>query len=178
MHETLYRELNYLDAYEYRRLRLECLLKFPGYFGTTFDEEFQSVSLRLENIIKEAVKNSFVMGAFAPDKRLMAICGVVGEKKLKTLHRGEIAQLFVDEQHARQGIGKKLLQLSIHKAFVDYQIEQLTLGVVSENAVAIHLFKQLGFSEYGRLPNAFRSEAGYSTQVFFTLNKQKLKCII
>jgi ribosomal protein S18 acetylase RimI-like enzyme len=178
MNEIFYRELSYSDTHEYRRLRLECLIKFPDYFGTTFDEEFQSVSVRLENIIKEAVKNSFVMGAFAPDERLIGICGLVGERRLKTLHRAEIVQLFVDGNYTRQGIGKKLLWLSIQKAFQDNQTEQLTLGVVNENAIAIHLFKQLGFSEYGRLPNSFRSEAGYSTQVFFSLNKQKLKLVI
>lgn len=169
-----YRELQYSDSQEYRRIQLECLIKHPNNFGTTYDEEFYSTSLSLESVIKAAAKNSFMFGAFTSENKLIGICGFVAEQKLKVRHRGEIVQLFVDPRYARQGIGKKLLVASIDKAFEDNQTEQIILGVVNANENAINLYKQLGFKEYGKLDNYFKSGSEYSAQVFFVLSKSRI----
>ena len=170
-----YRELNHADSAEYRRIRLECLQKYPDFFGSTFDEEFHAASVRLAQVPKENSKNSFVCGAFNAEERLVGICGFTAEQRLKTQHRGEIQQLFVDPLYLRQGIGKKLLTLSIQKAFNTTQIEQIILGIVSTNEIAIQLYKLFGFIEYGRLANYFKTGGSYFTQVFFVLHKSKQK---
>jgi len=171
MQNIFYRQLVPGDYTEYRRLRLSCLDQFPDNFGTTYEEEVISQSLKLERAVKFPNNAHFVSGAFSPDEKLIAICGFVSETRLKARHRGEIVQMFVEPEYARQGIGKKLLQLTIDKAFANDQTEQIILSVVYTNEYAVALYKQLGFVEYGRLANYFKTGAIYFTQLFLNLSK-------
>src|SRR6476646_9971020 len=166
MQQIIFRQLISTDYDEYKRTRLACLKQYPDNFGTTYDEELNSKSLKLENAIKYADNNNFAFGAFFPDEKIIALCGFVTELRLKTQHRGEIVHMFVEAKYAGQGIGTKILQLVINKAFVTVQIEQIIPGVVYTNENAVKLYKQLGFVEYGRLEKYFKTTTRYFTQSF------------
>jgi ribosomal protein S18 acetylase RimI-like enzyme len=171
MKEILYRQLLPADLNEYRTVRLDCLRQYPNNFGTTYEEELNSQSLKLDKAIKNSNEHNFAFGAFTQDLKLIGICGFLTETRLKTQHRGEIVQMFVDPSCKGQGIGKKLLHHVIDKAFSSEQIEQIILSAVSENEQAVNLYKQAGFIEYGKLKNYFKSNTTYSTQSFFYIDK-------
>ena len=172
MNKIFYRQLTITDCDEYRRIRLECLKQYPDNFGSTYEEELNAQSLKLDNAIKGTDKGNFAMGAFTASNKLIGICGLVRELRLKTRHRGEIVQMYIDPAFARQGIGKTLLQLSIENAFQDTETEQIILSVVYTNDKAVKLYKQLGFIEYGRLENYFKIDTRYFTQLFLCLTKK------
>lgn len=172
MEQISFRQLNREDHDRYRKARLSCLVQYPDNFGATFDEELVAGPLRLTNAIQSPGKNNFAFGAFNPANQLIGICGFISEKRLKTQHRGEVVQLFVDRHYGRNGIGERLLGLIIDKAFQNEQKELITLSVVSINDKAIQLYKKLGFVEYGRLERYFKSGSQYFTQVFFMLTRQ------
>jgi len=171
MQKIFYRQLGPTDYTEYRRTRLACLHLFPGYFGSTCEEEFKAGSLKLDKAIKASDKSNFAMGAFTSGADLIGICGFVTDMRLKTRHRGEIVHVFVDPRFEGNGIGRKLLQLTINKAFQNTEIEQIILGVVFTNEKAVTLYKQLGFVEYGRLENYFKMGSQHITQLFLRLAK-------
>ena len=175
MQEILYRQLLPTDYNEYRRVRLNCLRQYPNNFGTTYEEELNSQSLKLDKAIKNSNECNFTFGAFTLDQKLIGICGLLTETRLKTRHRGEIVQMFVDSTYKGLGIGKKLLQHVIDKAFSSEQIEQIILSAVSENEKAVNLYKQAGFMEYGKLKNYFKSNTTYSAQSFFFLDKPGIR---
>ena len=172
MQKIRYRQLIPADYDEYRNVRLDCLKKYPANFGTTYQEELNSKSLKLKDAIKNAGKSKFVFGAFNSDQKLIGICGFLAETRLKTQHRGEIVQMFVDPFYKRKGIGQTLLQLSISKAFEKEEIEQIILSAVASNENAIKLYKKLGFAEYGKLENYFKSGTQYTAQSFLYLMKE------
>jgi RimJ/RimL family protein N-acetyltransferase len=172
MQNIFYRQLFPADYDEYRRIRLECLKQFPNYFGSIYEEELISESLKLDGAIKFSDSNNFALGAFSDEKKIIAVCGLVTDLRSKTKHRGEVVQMYVDTEFAGRGIGRKLLQLTIDRAFNNKQTEQVTLGVVYTNENAIKLYKQAGFVEYGRLEKFFKMETQYSTQLFMCLTKK------
>ena len=53
MQHIIYRLLGSSDRVEYRRLRLDCLKRFPGNFGTTYEEELKVISQTSCGVIKE-----------------------------------------------------------------------------------------------------------------------------
>lgn len=172
MNKIFYRQLIITDYDEYRRIRLDSLKQYPDNFGSTYEEEHSSQSLKLDNAIKGTGKDNFAMGAFTDYNKLVGICGLVRDLGLKTRHRGEIVQMYVDPSFARQGIGKTLLRLTIEKAFQNTETEQIILNVVHTNDKAVKLYKQIGFIEYGRLENYFKTGASYFTQLFLSLTKK------
>jgi ribosomal protein S18 acetylase RimI-like enzyme len=168
--KIIYHQLIPADYCEYRRVWLDCLVQYPNNFGATYEEGLDLKSLKLANAILNADEYNFAIGAFTGD-RLIGMCGFVTDMRLKARHRGEIVQLFVDSEYNGLGIGKKLLQLVIDKAFSNGKTEQVILSVVSTNDSVIKLYKHFGFAEYGRLENFFKSGAEYFSQSFFYLVK-------
>jgi RimJ/RimL family protein N-acetyltransferase len=172
MQQIIFRQLIATDYNDYKSVRLESLKQYPNNFGTTYDEELNSTSLKLDTAIKCADNNNFAFGAFSSAEKLIGICGFVTEPRLKTKHRGEVVHMFVDSKYAGQGIGRALLQLVINKAFDNSQIEQIILSVVYTNKNALNLYKQLRFAEYGRLEKYFKTKDQYYTQSFLCLRRK------
>lgn len=168
-------KINYLqlipsDYIDYRNTWLNCLNQYPDYFGATLDEGLDLKSLKLANAILNPDEYNFAFGAFA-DERLIGMCGFITDMRQKARHRGEIVQLFVDSNYRGNGIGKKLLQLTIEKAFANGKTEQIILSAATGNENAIRLYQQSGFMEYGKLDHFFKSGKEYFSQSFFYLMK-------
>ena len=176
--EINYRILNSDDLASYRRVRLDCIQQYATHFGTTYEEEVLKDQLKFDVVLLKNNSDDFMMGAFSPvDNMLIGTCGFITEKRIKTSHRGNISQLYVQATFGGNGIGKTLLTRSIEKAFSLSRIEQITLGAVSDNPVAIKLYNELGFIEYGRLENYFKTKKNYSTHLMFVLSKTNWKTI-
>ena len=172
MQKFLCRQLMPTDYDEYKRIWLDCLKQHPGNFGATYEEGLHSKSLKLANAINASDEYNFAFGAFIAGQKLIGLCGLITDPRIKARHRGEIVQVFVDPAYKGQGIGKKLLQLSIDKAFANEETEQIVLSVASANENAIRLYQRFGFAEYGRLENFFKPGTEYFTQSFFYLMKK------
>jgi ribosomal protein S18 acetylase RimI-like enzyme len=172
MTETiLYRIITLDEKEQYHQIRLGCLKNFPDFFGSTYEEAIQSASHKFDSIIAQPTAPDFLMGAFK-ENRLIGICGFTQEKRTKTKHIGEISSMYVMPQFSGQGIGAALLNATLERAFKNLTIEQIILAVAAKNETAKTLYKKHGFVEYGRLPNYFKYEQGYETQVFMCLTRK------
>ena len=171
MEEILFRQLNPADYQDYIRVWLDCLKQCPNNFGDTYEEALIKESFKLTGAMLAADQYNFAFGAFVGDNKLIGICGLITDMRTKARHREEIVQLFVDSKYNGKGIGKKLLRLSIDRAFANQQTEQIILSVASANENALGLYKRFGFAEYGRLENFFKSGEEYLTQSFLYLMK-------
>lgn len=169
--QLIYRQLIPSDHDEYKRVRLDCLKEYPDYFGSTYEEEFDSASHKLTSAIHKADEYNFVYGVFTEMQILIGICGFVTGERWKTKHRGEIVQLYVNPAYSGHGIGEKLMQKTIAKVFENGVTEMIILAVVSTNKKAIKLYEDFGFKKYGELENYFKSGSVYTAQSFFYLAK-------
>lgn len=170
--EIVYRLLANDDLDKYREIRLRSLKEFPDYFGSTYEEEVKPGSMWLAGAIKGTDPDNFVFGAFAHNDQLIGICGFIRQTRVKTRHRGDLIQLFVDPLFSGKGVGRKLMNLVIEKAFENDEIELITLGVVNINEHAIKMYRQAGFVEYGKMENYFKYGDKYFTQLLFVLSRQ------
>ena len=173
MKDITYRLLHTTDLDQYTALRQRCLREYPNNFGNTYQEEAEAKYPKLIPAIKGTDTDSFAYGAFTEDNNLIGLCGFVREPRIKTAHRGEVVQMFVDTAYAGKGIGKQLLKHTIDKAFENPAIEQIILSLVYGNKAAEGLYKSLGFVEYGKLDNFFKSGDNYTSQLFMALQRAK-----
>lgn len=158
----------------YRKARLDCLHFFPDNFGTTYEEEVVKPELFIESMLKEQNPNVFMFGAFDGDG-CIGLCGFIREGRTRTLHRGELVQMYVHPDYHGQGIAKQLVQYTIHEAFRMPGIEQITLSAVANNTAAFSLYQKAGFEQYGLAKNYFRvNNAVYTDQVFMICYKKQM----
>ncbi len=97
--------------------------------------------------------------------------GAVGNKK-KNSHRAEFG-ISVEREWWGLGIGRALTEACIECA-VTTNYTQVERDVVSENSIAVSLYKKCGFEEYGRNPLGFKTENGYQELVLMRLELQNL----
>jgi RimJ/RimL family protein N-acetyltransferase len=167
-----FRQLTNDDRREYRRIRAECLQKFPDNFGSTFEEESLIPELKFERYLSDENSCNFMFGAFV-NNELIGICGFLRGDRNKTKHRSEIVQMYVSPNFAGQNIGFRLLQTTIENAFENAEIEQVTLAVVVGNQRANKIYERVGFVEYGILPKYFKQDETYRDQRFMVLERTK-----
>jgi RimJ/RimL family protein N-acetyltransferase len=159
------------DSDNYRRVRLESLLSAPESFGSSYEEESKILKLRMQLNIEKESSDYFMFGAFA-DEELVGICGFVKESQRKIRHKGVIVQMFVKAEFQGQGIGEGLLRSIIRYVFSNPEMEQLTLGVVTDNKKAIRLYEKIGFTEYGLHQKYFKKNGLYYDQKLMILYKE------
>lgn len=162
------------DDYEvYRLLRLDCLRNFPDNFGSSHDEEIETLSRKFQ-VFTARPASAFLFGAFDEQK----LIGMVGFKRFdrrKTRHRGEIVHMYVDLNYSGRGVGARLLQKAIEAAFEIEEVEQLELGVVANNSQAVKLYEKFGFKTLGVQPNYFKDGEQYWHQQLMQLRKDEYK---
>ncbi|MEN1937924.1 GNAT family N-acetyltransferase [Paenibacillus sp. 102] len=142
------RVLSDLDAVQYWDLRLQALQVNPDAFVTTYEEAMQK-----ENPVEEVAQNlnsktSYTFGAFNEENRLLGVVTLLTEQKAAYQHKGHLVAMYVDHQSRGKGLAKGLIRALIEKAR-ELEIEQINLGVVSDNEVAKKLYQSMGFTTYG-----------------------------
>ena len=117
---------------------------------TSFDTEFEREFLtNIERSEKEVYLCAVIDGHIVGTASVFA----VGANKVG--HRAEFG-IAIDKDYWGIGIGQALTAACIECA-KDSGYAQLELEVVSDNSVAIALYKKMGFAEFGRNPRGFYS---------------------
>jgi RimJ/RimL family protein N-acetyltransferase len=150
-----YRPVNPSESKKYRALRLECLQKAKDNFGATYEESVNNPELFFESAIKSEDVYNKIYGAFDGNE-LIAICGYRRESGIKTRHRALLVQVYTKPEYRGKNISYKLMKFMIDKLFEDESMQQITLGVVSDNISAVKVYERLGFTEYGLHKNYFK----------------------
>jgi RimJ/RimL family protein N-acetyltransferase len=160
------------DAALYRRLRLECLARFPEHFGSSHGEESRKPRLELEAPIEQGEGDRFMIGAFAAG-RLVGIAGFVREARAKAAHRGEIVHMYVDPAHHGRRVGERLLRAVVDAAWALEGVRQIELNVVATNKAARSLYERLGFRVHGEIPGCFVDGARSWNQLLMHLTRER-----
>jgi ribosomal protein S18 acetylase RimI-like enzyme len=166
-----YKPLTATDKEQYRKIRLECLQKYPQNFGSLYEDEKTSNNLKFDKIITENNGTDFLYGAF-DGENLVGICGAIKESRTKTKHTSEISHMYVQTAYSGKGIGSALVQLTIEKIFSNNTVEQIILGVVQSNVQAIKLYQNAGFVQYGLFENYYKFDNKYESLVLMILKRE------
>ena len=100
---------------------------------------------------------------------------LVGTSDIKISYGAEkhvgIFGIIIKKEYRNQGIGTALMTKIITEAhnYID-GLEIITLGVFADNDCALHLYKKLGFKQYGKLPNGMMRKGQYCDHIYMYLN--------
>ena len=158
-----FRKLKPGESHKYRVLRLESLQKFPNSFGSKYEVESQKSKLAFENFIEESNPDCIVIGAIQNDK-LVGICGFYRYQDQRARHRGEVIQMYVQQEYQGKNIGYQLLKKTVATGFEFDNLEQIELQVMADIVAANRIYERLGFVECGIQRKFYKNEGKYFDQ--------------
>ena len=157
------------DAGAFRALRLEALERHPCAFAAAHDEESgHSAADVAERLARQVVFGGFVDGA------LVGVAGFATPALAKKMHKGVLWGVYVGAPRRGRGLGCALVARVIEHA--RERVAQLHATVVTGNAVARGLYRDLGFVPYGLEPRALKVGERYFDQELMVLMLDGASC--
>ena len=162
MSEADVRLLTDADAAAFSALRLEGLERCPQAFSMSA-EIWRTLSLKaVAERIRPHAEGSFTVGAFSGG----TLCGTAGLRRLdgKERHKAQVWGVYITEGARGQGVGRALLEALTKRAKTYPDLEQLSLGVATEQRAARRLYASFGFEVWGlerralKLPDRYIDE--------------------
>jgi ribosomal protein S18 acetylase RimI-like enzyme len=102
------------------------------------------------------------------DGRIVGYAELKGDQFRAGLHRCELG-IAVERPYRRLGFGRQLLAAAIELARASQTVEWIDLLVFGHNAAARALYRDMGFSECGTVPDRFRIGGRSIDDVIMTL---------
>ena len=130
------------------------LKQSPTAFGSDYAE---SAALPLDHFRERAREDpeNFIVGAF-DGEALVGSAGAFREQTAKRRHIATVVGMYVHPDYRRRGIAARLLTAVVTRLENLPGLEQIQLSVTVGNDGALALYRQAGFEEYGREPDALK----------------------
>ena len=135
------------DAAEYQALRLRGLAEAPTAFASSYEEEVSTPVAEIARRLQPKASGA-IFGAFAEGK-LAGLTGIERESMTKLSHKAYLWGMYVSPEHRRSRLGSLLLEQVLPYAWQSLGVAQVNLGVHTENASAIALYRRFGFVVWG-----------------------------
>ena len=136
---------------------------FVRFQGEEVTLEYETKYLQ-EQLKKLREKKTVQLLVFAKNE-LIGIAGI--DMKDRTESHEGVFGISVSDDYRGEGIGKKLMQLTLDEATNNIsQLRIVSLGVFGGNNLAIEMYKGFGFEEYGRLPKGVFRKGSYDDHVY------------
>ncbi|SAK43419.1 N-acetyltransferase GCN5 [Caballeronia pedi] len=162
------RALTPADAASFQSLRLSALKLSPSSFASTYDDEknrsLDDVAARLIHTEEQAV-----FGAF-DEERLVGLTGVRRNAFRAHGHQAHLWGVYVTPGCRGAGVSRKLLAEAIQFAREIPGVTQVHLTVAADNAVAIQLYRSLGFDTLACEPDSIFSDGTRDDDVLMCLH--------
>lgn len=141
----------------------QTFVRFQGEEISMEDEE-KYLRQQLEKIKKKRTVELFIES----EGEIIGIAAV--DLKDKTESHEGVLGISVSKDFRGIGLGKKLMELTIEEAKKELpDLRIISLGVFGNNDLAYGMYKQFGFTEYGRLPEGSRHKDQYVDHVYMYL---------
>lgn len=126
-----------------------------------FKDEEEYLKKTLEKIEKKEAVQLLVFS----NNKLIGISEIKMRDRA-VAHEG-IFGISVSKEYRGEGIGKKLMELVLKEAIENLpQLKIVTLGVFSNNLLAIKMYRKFGFKEFGRLPEGILHKGKYVDHIY------------
>lgn len=162
----LIRQLSADDADILWQARLQALRESPAAFLSTLAEaQNDSAEVMRAQLADPGTR---YLGVFV-DGALVGFLRYVRPVRIARRHTAEVHSVHVDAGHRGRGIARQLFLAAFADARAE-GIESLTLTVLADNAAACRVYESLGFTVFGREPQAVKRAGAYTDLVAYQVS--------
>jgi ribosomal protein S18 acetylase RimI-like enzyme len=168
MREEIRALSHHTDVEEFVRLRSQSFRRAPLSFAQDPDLEIDVAATR-EEWARTLGRDHFILGYFVGAQ----LAGIVGFSRCipaKRSHRGFVWGFYVDAAFQGRGIGRRLMEALIERAAQIEGLEKIYLTVSDHATAALALYHKLGFTEFGREPDAARTGDIRMAEIYLSLS--------
>ena len=161
--EFVIRPLEIEDFAQFLDIQSAALVQAPEVFGSDYDW-FAGLSILSKEQRYEQYMNfpyQYLLGAVAPNGRIMGMIGYSSQESTKVRHKGRLWGLFVRQEYRNCGIATVLINSIVETAKDVLEVEQLQLSVSTQNQASYGLYLRLGFTVYGTEIHAMKIQHSY-----------------
>ena len=152
-----------LEMFRQAVTETECLLTTPEEArGLTLEQEKEFIARYQENTAQ-----LFLVGQVST--QIISSLSVTQSRWKKQEHMAEFG-IVVLRDYWNIGVGRRMINSMLKWAEEQPLLECLHLNVMANNERAIHLYRNFGFTEYGRMRKAIR-QPGYDYQDLVLIEK-------
>jgi GNAT superfamily N-acetyltransferase len=142
------RNLHEADTEIYRELREQSLLESPYAFSESLEDAMEQDAF----MRSASSPDSYVLGAFSTDGKLVGITTFKRDNRAKALHKSMIHVMYTLPEMRGQGVGKRLLREVIDRAHQMKGLEQIHLWVLHHGGnSAAAFYTKNGFQSQGTI---------------------------
>jgi RimJ/RimL family protein N-acetyltransferase len=152
MHCCSVRPLTPDDAPAFVTLRREALSDSPWAFAASEGDDMGLDAAHMARSLAEPGRA--VVGAFAPDGRLVGIAGVVTNRHRKMAHRAQVWGVYVTPAFRGSGVGQAIMAGVQNVARAWPGVTSLGLSVSMNSPHARRVYERAGFVAWGTEPGA------------------------
>jgi len=149
------------DLLAYKALRDAMLAGHPEAFTSDAETESQRDLASYRGRLAGGSNGGTLFTLLALDgARVVGALTCEREPRRKVRHIAHLVGMMVADTHRGRGIGRALLAATIARLQATEGLAQVTLSVTASNRAAAGLYESVGFTRYGRLPDAVRLPDG------------------
>lgn len=161
------------DAERYLRLRDRMLRDAPWAFDASPDDDAELDLARVAGSFASEHAATFAVeapdGTGARDRpALVAAASITRADGPKFSHRARISAVFVHPAYRGRGLGRAVMAAAMEAARA-WGVEWIDLGVSENSPAALRLYEGLGFSAWGREPEATEHNGRRYDEIHMTL---------
>ncbi len=135
-------------------------IRFQGE-KVSLEEETKYLNSQLERIRKKETVHLLVLS----NNKIIGISSIDMKDRVNK-HVGEFG-ISIAKDYRGEGLGTLLMKFVVDEAVKNIpQLEIITLGVFSNNSLAIEMYRKFGFVEYGDLPNGVKFGDKYVDHIY------------
>lgn len=137
----------------------QTFIRFQGE-QLTVSEEKENLDRWLEGVEKHTIVQLLMFA----DVKLIGISGVFLKSKVES-HVGDFG-ISIAKEFRSQGLGKILMEKVLEEAEKNLpNLKLITLTCFAKNTSALHLYKEVGFIEFGKLPEGLLRKGEFTDQI-------------
>ncbi len=165
------RQLLVSDSEKFRDLRLETLLKDPGFWYSKYEVEKDfPLSDFTSRIAYSTSSPMFGYYGYFDEEKLLAYVQISSNYWAKKKHVVIVSDVCVSPERRKSGIGSELMKFVIEKAKEVPDVEQIELWVNSSNTIAASFYEKLGFKKVAEIPESLKESDGtYQNEYVYIL---------
>lgn len=141
------------DAAVFREHRLKSYLNAPLAFSESYEDEIK----KTESVFAQELKiigqppESFVLGAFSEEGKLIGFVKFRRDIRSKARHKSMIHAMYVDAAFRKYKVGRRLIADLLERVKSIKGLEQIHLWVLHSNGSAAGFYQKCGFRSQGTI---------------------------